>query len=86
MTLFDDLFEMNPDALFADGFEDAVLGYTLNHHHAHVVVYDWEKCVAILMERDGMDEHEAIEFIEFNTLSAYVGESGPLFVVTPAAG
>jgi hypothetical protein len=28
-----------------------------------------------------MTEGEAEEFLEFNTLSAYVGENGPLYVV-----
>ena len=77
----DALADINPEALLADGLEDAFVGYTVNYHHAHVAVYDYGKCVQILVERDGMTEEEAEECLEFNTLSAYVGENGPLYVV-----
>jgi len=32
------------------------------------------------MKRDGMTEHEAHEFMEFNVVSAFVGEFTPLFI------
>lgn len=76
----EDLAEINPDALLADGLEAAFMGYTLNHHHATVAVYDYDKCIDILVERDGMDAEGADEYLQFNTLGAYVGENGPLFV------
>lgn len=74
------LAELNPDALLADGLEAALVGYTVNHHHAHVAVYDVDKCIDVLVERDGMSHEEAGEFLAFNTLGAYVGENGPLYV------
>ncbi|NDE17795.1 hypothetical protein EBZ80_22990 [bacterium] len=84
MSRFDDiseaLAELNPEALLADGFEQALVGYTSNYHHPHVAVYDAKKCIAILVRRDGMSEEEAEEFFSLNTLGAYVGENGPLFV------
>lgn len=76
----DTLSELNPDALLADGLEAALVGYTVNHHHAHVAVYDVDKCIAVLVDRDGMTHEEADEFLSFNTLGAYVGENGPLYV------
>lgn len=76
----EDLIEMNPDALTADGFEDAVIGYTVSTPHPHVVVYDVDKCIKILMDRDGMSFEEADEYLSFNTLCCYVGENTPLFV------
>jgi hypothetical protein len=78
--LRDDLVEANPDALLADGLEGAFIGFTLNHHRPHVAVYDIDKCISILMERDGMTHEEADEFLSFNTLAAWVGESGPIFI------
>jgi len=78
--MFEQLAEINPEALLADGFESAYLGYTVNHHHAVVAVYDIEACIEVLVSRDGMNREEAIEYLEHNTLSAYVGESGPLFL------
>lgn len=84
MSRFDDiseaLAELNSEALLADGFEQALVGYTSNYHHPNVAVYDAKKCIAILVRRDGMSEEEAEEFFSLNTLGAYVGENGPLFV------
>ncbi len=79
--LLEDLAEENPEALLADGFESAFLGYTCNHHHPAVAVYDLGLCIAKLME-DGLTEDDAVEYLSFNTLGAYVGPSGPLFVRT----
>jgi hypothetical protein len=76
----DELAEINPQALLADGLEDALVGYTVNHHHPVVAVYDIEKCVKVLVERDGMKPEDADEFLSFNTLGAYVGKNGPLYV------
>lgn len=78
--MLEDLAELNPDALLADGLEAALIGYTVNNHHAHVAVYDIEKCVQVLVNRDGMTPEEADEYLSFNTLDAFVGENGPLFV------
>jgi len=80
--LLEALGEINPEALLADGLEDAFIGYTLNHHHAHVAVYDYDKCIEVLVDRDGMSHEEADEFLSFNTLGAYVGENGPIFIRT----
>lgn len=80
--MIEHLTELNPDALLADGLEGALVGYTVNHHHAHVAVYDADKCVRVLVDRDGMtheEAEEAEEFIEFNTFSAYVGPNGPIY-------
>ena len=77
------LAEMNPDALLADGFEKALIGYTANQHHATVAVYSLKLCRRVLMNRDGMSHEEADEYLSFNTLGAYVGENGPLFVEVP---
>jgi hypothetical protein len=84
MRNFDEISEMlaelNPEALLADGFEQALIGYTANYHHPHVAVYDAKKCIAILVRRDGMTEDEAEEFFSLNTLGAFVGVHGPLFM------
>lgn len=69
-----------PEALLADGFEDAIIGIVEGACRPTVVAYDYQKCVRILVKRDGMDEEEADEFLQFNTVGAYVGEMTPLFV------
>ena len=80
MSTLENLAELNPDALLADGLEAALVGYTVNHHHPHVAVYDIDKCVDVLVERDGMTPEDAEEYLSFNTLGAYVGENGPMYV------
>lgn len=74
------LAELNPDALLADGLEAALIGYTVNTHHAHVAVYDIDKCIDVLVERDGMTPEGADEYLSFNTICAYAGENGPLYI------
>lgn len=76
----DELAEINPEALLADGLEGAFVGYTVNHHSEHVAVYDIQKCIDVLVKRDGMTHEGAEEFLEFNTLGAYVGPHGPIYV------
>lgn len=43
-------------------------------------MYDFEKMVECLQEEDGMDEMDAIEFIEYNTIRAlpYMGAMAPI--------
>jgi len=78
------LAELNPEALLADGLEAALVGYTVNHHLAHVAVYDVNKCIEVLVDRDGMSHEEADEYLSFNTLGAFVGENGPIYIRTLA--
>lgn len=78
-NLMDELSDENPEALLADGLQEAFIGYTCNHHHPVVAVYDVQKCTEILVG-SGMTAEEAEEYLSFNTLGAYVGPNGPLFV------
>lgn len=65
------------ELLFADGFDDAIIGVEPDSVR---VIYDRNRMVEILME-DGMEEEEAIEFLEYNTWGAYVGEHTPIYIV-----
>jgi hypothetical protein len=38
--------------------------------------------VEILVNKEGMDSCEAREFLEFNTLFAWVGEKTPIYLYT----
>jgi hypothetical protein len=66
------------EALLADGFEDALVGHTQGPNL--VAVYDYDICIQILMDRDEMSCMDAVEFMDFNVLGAYVGEKTPVFV------
>lgn len=71
----------NPEALLADGFEDALIGVGQQFNKA-LAVYDRQKCIEILMERDGMSDEEAVEYFEYNVTGAWVGEYTPIFLET----
>jgi len=65
--------------LLADGFEDAFIGYFWRCGKPVVACYDYEKCVRILIKRDKMTDEGAREFLEYNTVGAWVGEGTPAF-------
>ena len=67
--------------MMADGFDEAVLGMCAQFGSEPLVAYDYEKCIKILMERDGMDRSEAIDFMEFNVIGSYVGLNTPVFIM-----
>lgn len=73
------LEEANPEALLADGFEDALIGYVERFGMEPVALYDRSKCIAILMKRDKMTEESAEEFFQFNVIGAGMGEGTPAF-------
>jgi len=81
----DRLAEANPEALLADGFDSAYIGICRRFNTA-LAAYDYDKCINVLMNRDGMSGEEAEEFLEFNTLGAWVGEGTPVFVKVVGAG
>lgn len=67
------------ETLHADGFEDAFIGYGVRFHYV-VAVYDANKCIEILMSRDGMSYGDAMEYMDYNVTGAYVGEYTPVFM------
>ena len=67
------------ETLVADGFDEAIIGIG-RQFNKQLVIYDEDKCIQILMERDGMTDEEAEEFFEFNVVGAYVGEYTPIYV------
>lgn len=72
-----------PEALTADGFEDALIGLASVWTEAgqlEVAAYDFRLMVDILIERDGMNSDEAIEYLNFNTIGAYVGPYTPVYL------
>ena len=66
--------------LTPDGFDDALIGVA-QVFNTLVAIYDREKCLTILQQRDGMSYEDAEEFFEFNVQGAYVGEQTPGFLV-----
>ena len=69
--------DINEQALFADGFDDAIIGFDASNF---CVVYDYDKCLKVLIETDNMSHTEAHEYMEFNVVSSFVGDFTPLFI------
>ena len=78
MTL-EEIIEMFPEEEFltADGFDNAIVGVEPNSMR---LVYDRDKMIGILMTDEEMEEIDAIEYLEYNTWNAYVGEKTPIFI------
>lgn len=66
--------------LLAHGFEDAFLGVSSCPGRPVLAVYDVEKCLDILVERDGMGPEEAREYFDFNVMGSWGGEGTPVFL------
>lgn len=64
-----------------DGFEDALIGTGVRCGQQDVNVYSFEKMVDVLVKRDEMDYDMAAEFIDYNYVGAYLGETTPIIVV-----
>ena len=81
MTIRETIIDMGYDnAVVFDSpdYDDAIVGITDEGR----VIYDYEKMVDSLVERDGITELEAIEFIDYNTIRAlaYAGEYAPIIM------
>ena len=73
---------MYDDLLKADGFDEAIIGTAGGCSNADVLLYDTNKIISILQERDSMDEEEALEFFYFNQIGAWMGDLTPCFLST----
>ena len=61
--------------LFAEGLDEAIIGICPSSFR---VVYSRSKVIDILA--NDMSLEEAVEFAEYNTFSAYVGDKTPIWV------
>jgi hypothetical protein len=66
------------DVLQADGLDDAIIGYVERCGEPIRLVYDREKAIEILMHDIG-DREAAVEYFDFNTAGAWVGEQTPFW-------
>jgi len=65
--------------MIADGFDEAIIGYCYDMAaREDRVIYSFNKCVDIL--KHDMSEEEAIEYMDFNVVGAYMGKKTPLFM------
>tara|TARA_R100001377_G_scaffold85273_1_gene71166 strand:- start:214 stop:471 length:258 start_codon:yes stop_codon:yes gene_type:complete len=64
----------------AVGFEKAIIGVSISTE-APVIVYDYEKCIKILMKWEGIeDEDEALDYFFVNVVGTNLKEKTPIFI------
>ena len=73
-----------PDILFADGFDSAIMGVVQDPWQDNTtrVLYSIERILKTLMDRDEMTYEDASEYFEFNIRGSYMGKYTPLFLDT----
>lgn len=71
---------LKPDGFNGDpnGYDEAIVGITSEGQ----LVYSREKMIELCAKQGEMEEIDAIEWLEYNTFCAYVGEKTPLFIYT----
>jgi hypothetical protein len=75
-----DISQDDDELLCADGFEEAFIGVGRRCSRPDVAVYDVSAMIQVLIDRDGMSHLQAVEYLEFNVVGAWVGEQTPIYV------
>jgi hypothetical protein len=65
--------EVNPDAILWDDLDEAIIGIDVDN----IAVYDIHKMELEIMKLHNCPFEEAVEWVDYNILSAYVGEETP---------
>lgn len=68
------------EMLAANGFEDAVIGVGSRPNMGPILCYDYVKCVEILVRDQEMTQEDAEEWMDYNVVSAWMGEGTPMFI------
>jgi hypothetical protein len=80
----EELFEwMGEEVILFDGLDEALIGWARPMNSPTLAVYDYDLMVEVLMSRDGCEMDEAMEFIDFNVVGAYVGPGTPVVMCRP---
>ena len=65
------------EVLLTEGFDSALIGLDMITNRA---IYDSKKMIEILVKKENMTLTEAVEYLEYNTWYAYVGDKTPIFL------
>lgn len=66
--------------MLCNGFDEAIIGMAERINLSHIVAYDVDKMLEIMVERDGMTYEEAMEYFDYNILGAWMGEYTPVYI------
>ena len=68
-----------PDSLLANGYDSAIIGVAGGNDTGRVV-YSIPKMIQVCMNELSVDYEEALEWLEYNTFNAFVGEFTPIYL------
>tara|TARA_R100000700_G_scaffold20358_1_gene27102 strand:+ start:44 stop:283 length:240 start_codon:yes stop_codon:yes gene_type:complete len=63
-----------------DGFDSAIIGVGERNNTDSMIVYDYDKMINVLVTRDSMTHEEAEEYLDFNVIGAWIGDTTPIIV------
>ena len=81
--VIEELQNINPEALLADGCEDAIIGIAevwRDGGRHHVVAYSVQGVIEQFMRDIDWDYETADEYFSVNTVGAYVGVNTPIYI------
>jgi hypothetical protein len=61
-------------------FDKAIMGVIQKCNSVQAICYDADKCIKLLVKYEKMSEDDAVEYFEYNTQGAFVGEHTPVFL------
>lgn len=75
--LIDEIMQCYDDMEFlkAEGFDDAVIGVSQNFQ----LIYSETKAIRILMDKNGWNYRDALEYFGHNVRDAYIGPNTPIW-------
>tara|TARA_Y100001938_G_scaffold144949_1_gene220622 strand:- start:40 stop:330 length:291 start_codon:yes stop_codon:yes gene_type:complete len=68
-----------PDSLLANGYDSAIIGVAGGNDTGRVA-YSIPKMIQVCMKELSVDYEEALEWLEYNTFNAFVGEFTPIYL------
>jgi hypothetical protein len=71
---------LDQEIMLMDGFEEAFIGLSKRCGQPTLATYSFSKMVQVLIDRDGLDEMDAVEYIDYNCTGAWMGELTPIVV------
>jgi len=67
--------------IILEGFDSAILGVGESAGwDSPCIVYDYQKCLDVLMQKNDWEREDAIEWMDYNVINAHMGEGNPVFV------
>ena len=71
--------EVNPDAVWPTGFENAIVGWGYSAGSNPIFIMDAKIIINILKKRDHMKNDEAVEYFDYNIAGCYMAD-GPVYL------